>query len=231
MHRQPETAAPSSIHGVLFDLDGTLVDTAPDMVPILQQMQREHGLDPVDYKTGRSYVSHGSLGLIKLGFGHLNEQQRAVLQKDFLQRYSLQLSEHSKVFDGLDALLLNVESKGGLWGVVTNKPGFLTDPLMRDLMLDMRSSATISGDTLPQRKPDPAPLLHACTVAGMDPSRTLYVGDALRDIEAGKGAGMQTIAAGYGYVVADDDPCSWGADYVVRSVTELCQFLSKAFRL
>ena len=169
--------------------------------------------------------------MIKLGFGHLNEQQRAVLQKDFLQRYSLQLSEHSTVFDGLDALLLNVESKGGLWGVVTNKPGFLTDPLMRDLMLDMRSSATISGDTLPQRKPDPAPLLHACTVAGMDPSRTLYVGDALRDIEAGKGAGMQTIAAGYGYVVADDDPCSWGADYVVRSVTELCQFLSKAFRL
>lgn len=217
--------------GVLFDLDGTLVDTAPDMVEVLQHMQRDLGVDAVDYELGRSFVSNGSLGMIKLGFGEPDEKRRTDLQQDYLQRYSKQLFKHSRVFDGLDPILKTLESKVMPWGVVTNKPAFLTEPLMRGLGLASRSTVTVSGDTLPQRKPDPAPLLHACVLAGIEPERTLFVGDAQRDIEAGRRAGMQTIAAGYGYIVACDDPMQWGADFFVESVADLCQLLARAFRL
>ncbi len=216
---------------VLFDLDGTLIDTAPDMVVVLQDMLRDHGIDEVDYDTGRSFVSNGSRGLIGLGFGQLEDERRMSLQSEYLERYSKQLSRHSSVFEGLDATLERLDEGAIPWGVVTNKPAFLTDPLMRDLGLAERSAVTVSGDTLSERKPHPAPLLHACSVANLNPARTLYVGDAQRDIDAGKRALMPTIAAAYGYVVADDNPEAWDADMIVHSVEELSQLLEKAFSL
>lgn len=216
---------------VLFDLDGTLIDTAPDMIAVLQQMQRDYGNPPVEYELGRSYVSNGSLGLINFAFGERDDASRASLQQDFLERYGRRICEQSSLFPGLDELLDELERRQRPWGVVTNKPGFLTEPLMTALGLLSRSSATVSGDTLSVRKPDPGPLLHACEVAGIDPRATIYVGDAARDIEAGRGAGMRTVGALYGYVTADDDPHAWGADTLVQSSPELASFLIKAFNL
>ncbi|MEM6514307.1 MAG: HAD-IA family hydrolase [Pseudomonadota bacterium] len=218
-------------NAVLFDLDGTLIDTAPDMVAVLQELQRDEGVEPVDYDTGRSYVSNGSLGLIRLGFGELEVGREKALQQDYLERYSKQVAGGSRVFPGLDSLLDTLDAVGRKWGVVTNKPGFLTEPLMNALNLAKRSAATVSGDTLPVRKPDPAPLLHACELAGLSPERTVYVGDAARDIEAGRRAGMLTIGVGYGYITADDDPRLWNADQLVDTTAELSQILTKVFKL
>ncbi|MEM9689154.1 MAG: HAD-IA family hydrolase [Pseudomonadota bacterium] len=218
-------------NAVLFDLDGTLIDTAPDMVAVLQELQRDEGVEPVDYDTGRSYVSNGSLGLIRLGFGELEVGREKALQQDYLERYLKQVAGGSRVFPGLDSLLDTLDAVGRKWGVVTNKPGFLTEPLMNALNLAKRSAATVSGDTLPVRKPDPAPLLHACELAGLSPERTVYVGDAARDIEAGRRAGMLTIGVGYGYITADDDPRLWNADQLVDTTAELSQILTKVFKL
>ena len=218
-------------NAVLFDLDGTLVDTAPDMVAVLQELQRSHGIDPVDYELGRAYVSNGALGLLGLGFPEIEHAVGSELHAAYLERYALRLCEASVLFPGLDRLLQVLDAAGLPWGVVTNKPAHLTDPLLDCLALAARSACTVSGDTLPQRKPDPAPLLHACELAGLLPQNTIYVGDASRDIQAGQNAGMATIAAAYGYVTPDDDPQRWGADLVAADTAELTQILLKAVNL
>ncbi|MDJ0919306.1 MAG: HAD-IA family hydrolase [Woeseiaceae bacterium] len=216
---------------VFFDLDGTLIDTAPDMIAVLQQMQKDLGDDPVDYDLGRSHVSNGSQGLVRLAFGELDDEPRLALQQDYLDRYSNKLCEETSLFPGLAEMLDEFDRHDRPWGVVTNKPAFLTEPLMSALGLKPRSSAIVSGDTLSVRKPDPGPLLHACDLAGVEPANTIYVGDAARDIEAGRSAGMATVGALYGYVTAEDDPDGWGADTLVRSSPELASLLIKAFNL
>ena len=216
---------------VLFDLDGTLVDTAPDMVAVLQELQRAHGVQPVDYELGRSYVSNGALGLLGLGFPGIEHTVGSALHTAYLERYALRVCEASVLFPGLADLLEALEAAGLPWGVVTNKPAYLTDPLLDRLALGARSACTVSGDTLPQRKPDPAPLLHACELAGLLPQNTVYVGDASRDIQAGQNAGMATVAAAYGYITPGDDPRSWGADRVAADTAELAQILLKAVNL
>jgi phosphoglycolate phosphatase len=216
---------------VLFDLDGTLVDTAPDMVAVLQDMQRAHDVEPVDYELGRAYVSNGALGLLSLGFPDTEHAVGSDLHRDYLERYALRVCEASSLFSGLDRLLEILDAAGLPWGVVTNKPAHLTDPLLEGLALSARSACAVSGDTLPQRKPNPAPLLHACELAGLLPQDTVYVGDSSRDIEAGRNAGMATIAAAYGYVTPDDDPRRWGADLIVADTAELTQILLKAVNL
>jgi len=216
---------------VLFDLDGTLLDTAPDMVALLQDLQTERGVAAVDYDTGRSHVSNGSLGLLRLAFGRLDDAREKELQKIYLDRYAERLCDKTALFDGMEDVLNGIEAHGMRWGIVTNKPGFLTDPLIERLRLAERSAATVSGDTLPVRKPDPAPLLHACDIAGVEASRSVYVGDALRDIEAGRRAGMVTVAAGWGYIVDGDDPAAWDADHIAATPTDLSQILSKLIKL
>lgn len=216
---------------VLFDLDGTLIDTAPDMVAVLQDMQRAHDVEPVAYELGRAYVSNGALGLLSLGFPDTEHAVGSDLHRDYLERYALRVCEASKLFPGLDSLLEMLDTAGLPWGVVTNKPAYLTDPLLEGLALAARSACAVSGDTLPKRKPDPAPLLHACEIAGLLPQNTVYVGDASRDIEAGQNAGMATIAAAYGYVTPDDDPQRWGADQIAADTAELTQMLLKAVNL
>jgi phosphoglycolate phosphatase len=216
---------------VLFDLDGTLVDTAPDMVAVLQDLQRSHGLDPVDYDLGRAHVSNGALGLLGLGFPDVEHTVGSDLHTAYLERYALRVCEASVLFAGLADLLDALDAAGLPWGVVTNKPAHLTEPLLDRLALATRSACTVSGDTLPQRKPDPAPLLHACELAGLLPQNTVYVGDASRDIQAGQNAGMATIAAAYGYITPGDDPHGWGADLVATDTAELTQILRKAVNL
>jgi phosphoglycolate phosphatase len=216
---------------VLFDLDGTLVDTAPDMVRALQAMQQHHGIEPVDYDEGRSNVSNGAMGLLRIGFPDSNEKQRQGLICEYVERYASRLADESKLFAGLSALLDRLDAGDRPWGVVTNKPSHLSEPLMELLDLAQRSVCIISGDTLEQRKPHPAPLLHACDLAGVAPEQSIYVGDASRDIEAGRAAGMATIGAGYGYITFDDDPSAWGADLIVADTQELTQTVLKAVNL
>lgn len=216
---------------VFFDLDGTLVDTAPDMVGALQELQRVLGRSPIEYDVGRTSVSNGAAGLLKVGFPDLDDAERARLISEYLNRYAPRVSMQTVIFPGLEGLLIRLDEAYCPWGVVTNKPEYLTTPLMAALGLDSRSKATISGDTLEFRKPAPEPLLHACELAGVDPARSVYVGDALRDIEAGRAAGMTTIAAAYGYITADDDPGCWGADLIVTSTQDLAQSVLKAVNL
>jgi len=216
---------------VFFDLDGTLVDTAPDMVAALQDLQRDNSVEPVPYELGRSHVSNGAMGLLTLAFPDELITPDSDLMCDFIELYSARVCDESKVFAGLDDLLLTLDDAGIPWGVVTNKPAHLTNPIMDILDLADRSACTVSGDTLPTRKPDPATLYHACTLSDVSPEDCIYVGDALRDIEAGGNAGMATVAAGYGYIMAEDDPRDWGADEFAGDPHELVQIVLKAVNL
>ena len=216
---------------VLFDLDGTLVDTAPDMVRVLQDMQASRGYDLVAYEVGRRYVSNGAIGLLRLAFPDEAIDFGDAMHHEYLERYAQMICDESRVFDGLAELLDLLDDAGRPWGVVTNKPEHLTLPLMDALGLAERSACTVSGDSLPVRKPDPGPLLHACDIAGVDAWRSIYIGDAARDIEAGLAAGMSTIAAGYGYITEEDDPREWGADILASDTEELTQIVLKAVNL
>lgn len=216
---------------VLFDLDGTLVDTAPDMVATLQQMQSDYSYEPVDYDLARSHVSNGAIGLLRIGFPDIEDEGHEILVGEFVERYAERLCDLSAVFAGLDTLLDQLDDAGCPWGVVTNKPEHLTNPLLDHLGLAERSVCAISGDTLSVRKPEPGPLLLGCDIAGIDASRAIYIGDASRDIQAGLRAGTGTIAAAYGYITADDDPREWGADIIAIDTDELTQIVLKAVNL
>lgn len=216
---------------VLFDLDGTLIDTAPDMARVLADMLRAHGYPELPYDKARSVVSNGSLGLIQLGFPDADSARQRNLQQEYLDRYEQEVCRDSMVFPGLLELIGRLEELKRPWGIVTNKPARMTDPLLAELGLSERTACAISGDTLPERKPDPTPLLYACELAGVEPSRALYVGDAERDIAAGRAAGMATIAAAYGYITDDDDPSRWNADAIAADTHQLTELVAKAVNL
>ena len=216
---------------VFFDLDGTLVDTAPDMVGVLQAVQRDHGNDAVPYEMGRSQVSNGVLGLLRVGFPEADDARIEQLRLEYLDRYANSVCERSRVFTGIDPLIDRLDDAHIPWGVVTNKPEKLTLRLLEALELLDRVVCTVGGDTLPVRKPDPAPLLHACEIAAVESAESIYVGDAARDIDAGKAAGMATIAAAYGYISPGDDASRWGADLISTDTKELAQMVFKAVNL
>ncbi len=221
----------NDLEAILFDLDGTLVDTAPDMVRVLADMLAAHGAPALPYPLVRSTVSNGSLGLVRLGFPDADDARQRELQQEYLERYEQEVYRDSLVFPGLTELLDALDAVRRPWGVVTNKPERMTEPLLAALGLIERAACAISGDTLPQRKPDPAPLLLAAEQTGVAPARTVYVGDALRDIEAGRAAGMLTVAAAYGYITADDSPERWQADRIAADTAELTTILKKAVNL
>ena len=222
---------PNRFSAVLFDLDGTLIDTALDMVAVLQQQLIDEGHDPIDFETARSNVSNGSAGLIRLAFPNVSMQEHDRLRGEYLDRYEAAVCVESILFPGLSTCLDVLDEAQIPWGVVTNKPHRMTTPLMRALELTDRAACTISGDTIPQRKPDPTPMFLACEQAGVSPQDTVYVGDALRDIQAGKAAGMYTIAAAYGYITDDDDPERWQADLIVQNSEDLANQLLKGVNL
>jgi len=212
---------------VLFDLDGTLVDTAPDLVAVLNRMLGERGRPPVPYAIARNEVSNGAVGLIRLGFGaDLPPDELEVLRAQFLEIYMLGVCVKSSIFIGLHRIFENIDHSRP-WGIVTNKPRAMTEPLLDALGLGGRAGSVVSGDTLPQRKPDPAPLLFAARELGLEPGRCIYVGDAVRDIEAGHAAGMRTIAAAWGYIRPQANPRDWGADVVIRHPEELLDALDR----
>ena len=221
----------ATFDAILFDLDGTLVDTAPDMVAVLLGMQKDHGLALVPYDLARSHVSNGAVGLIRLAFPEADDALMKQLHQEYLDRYENAVCVDSTLFPELGDLLDELDALSRPWGVVTNKPMRMTDPLLAGLGLSSRAACSISGDTLPQRKPDPAPLLLASQQIGVPSEKTVYVGDAVRDIEAGRAAGMFTIAATYGYITDDDDPGTWDADLIAGDTRELTHYLLKGVNL
>jgi len=215
------------VRTILFDLDGTLVDTAPDLAFALNRIREEEGLPDLPYPLIREQVSNGSAALIRLAFGDDQGPERfAKLKSRFLEIYQSNLNLDSCLFPGMAAVLAFIERRDMNWGVVTNKPAWLTDPLMQALGLAERSISTISGDTTDQRKPHPKPLLIACEAAGSTPAECIYVGDALRDIEAGRAAMMRTLVALYGYIDNDQRPQEWGADGLLEEPRELLHWLN-----
>jgi N-acetyl-D-muramate 6-phosphate phosphatase len=208
--------------GVFFDLDGTLADTAPDLVAAANLLRVARGLSPLPYEVLRPTASAGARGLIQGAFGYDNQHpQFEELRDEFLTNYEKNICVHSKLFDGMDDLLLDLEKSLIVWGIVTNKIERFTHPLLKIMGLHQRSTAIVGGDTTPYSKPHPAPILKAAEICNINPSECLYVGDDLRDIEAGRAAGMKTVAAAYGYCGCDEPVNAWGADYIIHHPSEL----------
>lgn len=211
---------------VLFDLDGTLVDTAPDLGFALNEMRRRRGMPALADAMTRPQASHGSQGMLRLGFGIAPDHADfSALRQEFLATYEAHLTANSLVFPGMAEVLASLEGRGFKWGVVTNKPARYTEPLLAHLGLMERAACVVSGDTCPQSKPHPAPLLHACQVAASNPAHCLYVGDAARDVEAATAAGIPTLVALYGYLGEQDQPEQWGAAGFIRSPAGLLDWL------
>jgi len=216
----------ADIRTILFDLDGTLLDTAPDLAAALNSVLEENRQPTLPFESIRPVVSHGGIALIKLGFGlQQDDPNFEPLRQRLLTVYRENISRHTTLFPGMETVLQTIEQRGLNWGIVTNKPGWLTDPLLKDLQLYDRAACVVSGDTLQERKPHPAPLLHACRLANSSPEQCLYVGDAQRDIEAGENAGMYTIVALFGYFTEDDQPQDWGATHIIDEPGELLAWL------
>ena len=219
---------PVPIKTVLFDLDGTLVDTAPDLSETLNRLLINHQLPIISLESIRPYVSHGTIGMLGFAFGLTkSDPEFAGLRQEFLQIYKNHLCYQSKLFEGMDEVLDFIEKRKLTWGVVTNKPDFLTKPLMQELSLEHRCACIVSGDTLPTSKPDPAPMFYAAELAGSKAAECVYVGDAERDIKAGKGAGMQTLIARYGYIEENDDPNLWQADGSIDHPAGLIEWIEQ----
>lgn len=216
------------IRTILFDLDGTLVDTAPDMVGALNQLLMEENQPEIKFQQARNHVSNGSAALIRLGFGH--EQKESDYQrriKRFLTLYESRLCDQSTLFPGMEELLSAIENSEKNWGVVTNKPAWLTDPLMQLLNLHKRSICTISGDTVAECKPHPLPMLTAAKLAGSDPQQCIYLGDDERDVQAGNAAGMHTLIANWGYIDDARKSYAWGADGHIDTPLEILNWLNR----
>lgn len=212
------------IKTVLFDLDGTLADTAPDLANALNHVLKNHQCDPLPYETIRPIVSHGGMALITLGFGK-EHPEFDTLYQELLQHYQNNIANETVLFPGMNELLRELEEKNINWGVVTNKPSWLTEPLLDALNLTSRTAAIVSGDTLEQRKPHPAPILHACKQAGSEAAECMYIGDAERDIEAGNRAGMPSIVALFGYIAESDTPDDWGAHSSINHPQEIISLI------
>jgi phosphoglycolate phosphatase len=207
---------------VLFDLDGTLVDTAADLAAAVNRQRCERGLDALPIESLRPFASHGARGLIGKAFGLApGEEGYEPLRQEFFFYYEEALCVHSRLFPGMGETLEVLEQQGRRWGIVTNKIARFTDPLVRALGLAERAACVVSGDTTPHAKPHPAPLLHALQACGIDATRGIYVGDDLRDVQAGRAAGVLTVVAGYGYLGDGSDGSGWGGDFFIAHPRQL----------
>ena len=213
------------VRGLLLDLDGTLLDTAPDMANALNRLRVAEGLDELPFERIRPLVSHGAPRLLKFAFDEPAPPRYDELRRRFLDFYREGLADRTRVFDGFEDVLAAIEAAGLRWGVVTNKPGWLSVPLLEALGLAGRSGCVVSGDTLAERKPHPMPLLHAAWLLGLEPHECVYMGDAERDVQAARNAGMIPLVAGFGYLDAGEDPAAWRPEAVFGSPRELLDWL------
>ena len=217
------------IEAVLFDLDGTLADTAPDLGAAANLLLAEEGLPQKSLTTLRPYTSQGVRGLLQASFGiapgHIDYDR---LADRFLEFYAAALCVHTGLFAGIPELLDGLESRSIAWGIVTNKRQRFTDPLVAQLGLTPRTNCVVSGDTTPEAKPSPLPILHACALLDCLPQNSIYVGDDLRDIQAGRAAGCRTIAVSYGYLGHSGPITTWGADLIVDHPDEITHFVGQS---
>ncbi|AHY42852.1 N-acetylmuramic acid 6-phosphate phosphatase MupP [Stutzerimonas decontaminans] len=217
------------LRAVLFDMDGTLLDTAPDFIAVAQAMRISRGLAPVPAQQIRDVVSGGARAMVLSAFDvDPLSSEFEELRLEFLARYQEHCAVHSRLYDGMSELLDEIERSNLLWGVVTNKPLRFAEPIMQQLGLASRSAVLVCPDHVARSKPDPEPMLLACRQLDLDPSAVLFVGDDLRDIESGRAAGSRTAAVRYGYIHPEDNPSNWGADVVVDHPLELREVLDRA---
>lgn len=213
---------------VLFDLDGTLADTAPDLAAAANRQRADRGLEPLPLEILRPQASHGARGLIGCAFGVAPvDPGFEELRDEFLRFYEEALCVHSRLFDGMASTLDALERSGVRWGVVTNKVARFTDPLVRLLGIAERAACVVSGDTTPHAKPHPAPLLHALEECGASAAAAVYVGDDLRDVQAGRAAGVGTVIAAYGYLGSGTDIGAWGGDHIIRRPLDLLALIRR----
>ncbi|MDQ7091584.1 MAG: HAD-IA family hydrolase [Methylococcales bacterium] len=213
---------------VLFDLDGTLVDTAPDLIASLNYALTHHGFNPVEAYKVRPYISYGAVAMINKANVDANEEIKANILETLLNYYQANILHHGGLFDGMGATLALIEEKGLKWGVITNKQQRLSVPLMEALALTDRAACLISGDSCNHSKPHPEPMLTACTHAAVNPKDCVYIGDAKHDMIAGRAVNMKTLAAIYGYLTVDDKPETWQADALVQSPKQINEWINKA---
>ncbi len=211
---------------VLFDLDGTLADTADDLAAAVNTMRLARGLEPMPVAELRAYASMGARGLVGKGFGVGPEAPEfPALREEFLANYEAAMLVHTRLFDGMAEVLDAIERAGMRWGVVSNKIERYVRPIIAGLGLASRCGCTVGGDSAQAPKPHPAPLLLGAKLVGVAPAECIYVGDDHRDVIAGQAAGMRTIAAAYGYCSDGVPPERWGADHLVESVPELLRYI------
>ena len=216
------------IKAVFFDLDGTLADTAPDLAMALNTLLGEEGRPALPFMSIRPVVSHGGNALLRFGFSmEESNPEFQELRERFLRIYAKRLHQDTVLFPGMDNALTRIESTGLIWGVITNKPEWLTRPLLHKLGLESRAACVVSGDSVKERKPHPAPMLHACRLTGVAPVSALYIGDAKRDIVAGKAAGMHTLIALYGYIENHEVPEAWQADGMIAAPHEINAWIDR----
>ena len=208
---------------VLFDLDGTLLDSAPDMAATVNRMRAARGQGAMPLADLRPHVSKGSRAMSAAAFPELGGEVPAEMIREFLDLYEGELGKHSLLFDGVPDLLDAIESAGSRWGIVTNKPEYLAKQVLPQLGWEARSAILIGGDTLPERKPHPLPLLHSAQALGVTIEDCVYVGDDQRDIDSARAAGMRSIVALWGYRRDHDDPATWGGDVLAESARALLE--------
>lgn len=218
---------PVPLAGVFFDLDGTLLDSARDLYAALVSECVAVGVAPPAFEPVREVVSRGSRAILRVGFPNDDDDAIEARAPAYLARYRADIARHTVAFDGIEAMLATLEARGVVWGIVTNKPGFLTEELLPHVGYHTRAAAVVAGDTLPVKKPDPAPVLLACERAGVDPAQCVFVGDDRRDILAGHAAGMPAIAVDWGYLDGGN-PHDWNADAVVATPAALLEALGLA---
>ncbi|MGH8125727.1 MAG: HAD family hydrolase [Rhodanobacteraceae bacterium] len=215
---------PRPLAGVFFDLDGTLVDSARDMHDALAALCDEHGIATPTFEAVRETVSRGARAVLRCAVG--DEARVDRLLPRFLALYVATGMVHTRAFEGIDGLLEQLEAQGVRWGVVSNKAGALVALVLTKLGYDQRAAAVVGGDTLAQRKPDPAPVRHACALAGVEPEHCVFVGDDPRDVQAGRAAGLYTVAAAWGYL-GGADPRDWQPDAVSADAHQLALMLGR----
>ncbi|KRG42693.1 phosphoglycolate phosphatase [Stenotrophomonas pictorum JCM 9942] len=208
---------------VLFDLDGTLLDSAPDFVATANRMREARQMPPVAPEQLRPVVSKGSRAMLEVAFPQMAESERHALIPEFLDIYESLIGQYARLFDGIEPMLEALEQAGARWGIVTNKPEYLARLIVPQLGWEQRCAVLIGGDTLAERKPHPLPLQVAAQRIGMAVTSCVYVGDDERDIVAARAAGMPSVAALWGYRLDDDDPATWEANRICTLPHELCQ--------
>jgi len=217
-----------AIKAVLFDLDGTLADTAKDLAASLNRTLRHFKKDPLPFETIRPFVSKGAPGMIKLAFGlNMDDANYESVREIFLNDYAEHLCDETTLFDGLEECLTWMENHQIAWGIITNKPTFLAEPLFEQMQLSQRSAVSYCGDTFSEKKPHPLPLLNAAEHIKLSPEDCIYVGDDERDILAANSAGMISVAALWGYIPPEDNPEKWPSDYEVKRSEDLLSLVQQ----